>query len=156
MPTEAKWEYAARGGLKGKRYPWGDEISHDNANYSGTGGRDKWSKCAPVSSLEANGYGLYDMVGNVWEWCSDWDASDYYSNSPPRNPQGPSTGEKRVLRGGSHSICVWLAVASTISRIPAASTVFVVCQDCRTAGPFTLVCAMHGIYRFTTGWLLCI
>ena len=82
MPTEAKWEYAARGGLKGKRYPWGDEISHDNANYSGTGGRDKWSKCAPVSSFEANGYGLYNMVGNVWEWCSDWDASDYYSNSP--------------------------------------------------------------------------
>ena len=90
--------------MSGKRYPWGDEISHDDANYSGTGGKDKWNNStAPVGSFEPNGYGLYDMAGNVWGWCSDWYDSDYYIKSPLRNPQGPSSGRFRVLRGGSWS-----------------------------------------------------
>jgi iron(II)-dependent oxidoreductase len=99
LPTEAEWEYAAHGGLVGKRYPGGDEISHDDANYD-----RKVGKPRVVGSYPANGYGLYDMAGNVWEWCQDLYGGDYYSNSPTKNPPGSDTGKYRVLRGGDWSL----------------------------------------------------
>ncbi|MBD3184083.1 SUMF1/EgtB/PvdO family nonheme iron enzyme [Candidatus Poribacteria bacterium] len=100
LPTEAEWEKAARGGLVGKKYPWGDEIDHDKANYYGTGGKDKWEYTSPVGSFPPNEYGLFDMAGNVWEWCADVYDSKYYSVSEKKNPKGPESGVFRVLRGG--------------------------------------------------------
>lgn len=118
LPTEAEWEYAAQAGKGKQKYYWGDEMKPGGKfmanNYQGNfpdadAGEDGFRGIAPVKSFPANAYGLYDMDGNVWEWCSDFYRPDYYKNSPAKNPKGPSDSldpdepgtVKRVQRGGS-------------------------------------------------------
>ncbi len=95
LPTEAEWEFAARGGLIQKNFPNGNEVDSSLVNYNGTYGH-----ALPVGSLPSNGFGLYDMAGNVTEWVSDFYAKDYFLESPVDNPGGAVYGKRRVIRGG--------------------------------------------------------
>ena len=98
LPTEAEWEYAARGGNKSKGYTYSGGNNLDAVGWSND---NSGGKTHPVAQKQPNELGLYDMSGNVWEWCSDWYDKGYYSRSPQNDPQGPNSGSSRVLRGGS-------------------------------------------------------
>ncbi len=118
LPTEAEWEYACRAGTTTK-YNVGDLLTPDDANFIGIGGKDQWERTAPVGSFPPNDWGLYDMHGNVFEWCQDWYDEKYYEYSPRENPQGPADGLYRVLRGGSWiSRSLFRGSASRLSGFP--------------------------------------
>lgn len=143
LPTEAEWEKAARGGFEGKKFVWGDEWPPPKGagNFADeTAGKvlgwlriingydDGYAYTAPVGSFKPNGYGLYDMAGNVWEWCEDQYDPEYYAESPKLNPPGPSSGSACVLRGGSwysHFRDYYLRVAYRFHYVPSNTLNFV-------------------------------
>lgn len=134
LPTEAEWEYASRGGLEQKAYPWGDELTPGGAHrcniWQGkfptfNSSADGYTATAPVRSFEPNGYGLYNMTGNVWEWTADW-FTPHHSKEALKDPTGPQTGEIKVIKGGSYmchaSYCNRYRCAARTANTPDSAT----------------------------------
>ena len=113
LPTEAEWERAARGGLEGAAFPWGDEIP----SWIPGGGRGPLEGPWPVTLGEPNAFGLQGVAANVHEWCADWHDRGYYAVSPDRNPRGPASGARRASRGGSWRHAVTISRCAARSKI---------------------------------------
>jgi formylglycine-generating enzyme required for sulfatase activity len=135
LPTEAEWEFAARGGLEQKRFAWGDELTPGGTHMCNiwqgdfptqNTAEDGYAGTAPIDAFAPNGFGFYTITGNTWEWCSDWFSPDYHLLATRSNPVGPSGGQTKSMRGGSYlchgSYCNRYRVAARTSNTPDSST----------------------------------